>query len=125
MKSRSVTGSIDSEAHQGDVLSRRKKKLTEKMRVFQLDELERKRSSLHRKMTRKTNTVEDMVYSFKNTEAVREQFQQFDDIFRMMLDIQKSYNSLLPPAEQQSDEECFDDLDGNVCSFKQKVHSWI
>ena len=125
MKSRSVTGSIDSEAHQGDVLSRRKKKLTEKMRVFQLDELERKRSSLHRKMTRKTNTVEDMVYSFKNTEAVREQFQQFDDIFRMMLDIQKSYNSLLPPAEQQRDEECFDDLDGNVCSFKQKVHSWI
>ena len=125
MKSRSVTGSIDSEAHQEDVLSRRKKKLTEKMRVFQLDELERKRSSLHRKMTRKTNTVEDMVYSFKNTEAVREQFQQFDDIFRMMLDIQKSYNSLLPPAEQQSDEECFDDLDGNVCSFKQKVHSWI
>ena len=76
MKSRSVTGSIDSEAHQGDVLSRRKKKLTEKMRVFQLDELERKRSSLHRKMTRKADTVEDMLYSFKNTEAVREQFQQ-------------------------------------------------
>ena len=76
MKSRSVTGSIDSEAHQGDALSRRKKKLTEKMRVFQLDELERKRSSLHRKMTRKADTVEDMLYSFKNTEAVREQFQQ-------------------------------------------------
>ena len=76
MKSRSITGSMESEAHQGDVVSRGKKKLTEKMRVFQLDELERKRSSLHRKMTRKADTVEDMLYSFKNTEAVREQFQQ-------------------------------------------------
>ena len=75
MKSRSVAGSIDCEAHQGDVVSRRKKKLTEKMRGFQWDELERKQSNLHRKMTRKTNTVEDMLYSFKNTEAVREQLQ--------------------------------------------------
>ena len=95
------------------------------MRGFQLDELERKRSNLHRKMTRKTNTVEDMLYSFKNTEAVREQLHQFDDIFKMMLDVQKSYNSLLPPAEQQRDEEWFDDLDHNVWSFKQRVHSWI
>ena len=105
MKSRSVAGSIDSEAHQGDVVSRRKKNLTEKMRGFQLDELERKQSNLHRKMTRKTNTVEDMLYSSKNTEAVTEQLQQFDDIFRMMLDVQKSNNPLLSPAEQQRHEE--------------------
>ena len=75
------------------------------MRGFQLDELDRKRSNLHRKMTRKTNTVEDMLYSFKNTEAVREQQQKFDDIFRIMLDVQKSCNSLLLSAEQQRDEE--------------------
>ena len=123
MISRSVARSIESEVHQKDVVSRRKKKLTEKMRRFELDELERKRSNLHRKMTRKTNTVEDMLYSFKNTEAVREQLHQFDDIFKMMLDVQKSYNSLLPPAEQQRDEEWFDDLDHNVCSFKQRVHN--
>ena len=43
----------------------------------------------------------------------------------IMLDVQKSYNSLLPPAEQQRDEEWFDDLDHDVCSFKQRVHSWI
>ena len=79
MKSRSVVGSIDSEAYyQGDVVSRRKKKLTEKMRGLELDELERKQSNLHRKMTRKTNTVQDMLYSFKNTEAVREQLHQFE-----------------------------------------------
>ena len=54
-------------------MSRIKKKLTEKMRAFRLDELERKRSNLHKKMARKTNTVEGVLYSFKNTEAVREQ----------------------------------------------------
>ena len=125
MKSRSVPGSIDSEAHQGDLVSRRNNQLTEKMREFQLDKLERKWSNLHRKMIRKTNTVEDMLYLFKNTEAVREQLHQFDYIFRMMLDVQESYNSLLPPAEQQRDEDWFDDLDHNVCSFKQNVNSWI
>ena len=107
MNSRSVVGCIDCEAHQGDVVSRRKKKLTEKMRGFQLNELEKKQSDIE------TNTE-------KNTEAVRKQLQQFDDIFRMMLDIQKSYNSLVPPAEQQRDEEWFDDLDHNICSFKKK-----
>ena len=32
---------------------------------------------------------------------------------------------MLPPAEQQRDEEWFDDLDHNFCSFKQRVHNWI
>ena len=77
------------------------------MRGFQLNELEKKQSDIE------TNTE-------KNTEAVRKQLQQFDDIFRMMLDIQKSYNALVPPAEQQRDEEWFADLDHNICSFKKK-----
>ena len=60
-----------------------------------------------------------------NTESVREKLQQSDNIFRLMLDLQKSYNSLLPPAEQERDEEWFDDLDHNICLFKQKIHCWI
>ena len=43
----------------------------------------------------------------------------------MMLDVQKSYNSLLSPTGQQRDEEWFDDLDHNVYSFKRRIHSWI
>ena len=72
VKSRSFAGSIDCEAHQGDAYSRRKKKLTE-MSGFQLNELEKKRSNLHRKMPKKTNTVEGLRYSFKKIEAVRKQ----------------------------------------------------
>lgn len=76
-KRKSVDGSIDCEVHQGDVVSMGKKKLTRKLKTSQLDELEKKSSNLHREMTRKTYKVEDMLYSFKNTGAVREQLQQF------------------------------------------------
>ena len=62
---------------------------------------------------------------FKNTEAVREQLQQSDDIFRITMDVQKSSNSLLSLAEQQRVEEWFDDLDHNICSLNHKIHSWI
>ena len=44
-------------------------------------------------MIRNTNTVEDVLYSYKNVDAVRVQLWQVDDIFKMILDVQKSYNS--------------------------------
>ena len=62
-----------------------------------------------------------MMYSTKNIEAVRDQMQQFDDIFKVMLDVQKEYNSLSPAEEQERD----DDDDHNICIFKQKIHCWI
>ena len=46
--------------------------------------------------------------------------QQLDDIFKVMLDVQKEYNSLLPAEEQEGDEEWFDEVDHNICIFKQK-----
>ena len=82
MKSRSVTGSIDCKAHQGDVVSRRKKKLTEKNEGISVGRPERKRSIFHRKMTRKTNIVEGMLYSFKTQKL-----------------LENSYNSLMTSSE--------------------------
>ena len=125
LKCISITESIDCEGHQEDVVSRKKKKLTEKMREFQLDELERKWSNFHRNIGWKTNTVEDMLYFFKNMEAVREELQHFNYIFRIMLDVQNLCNSLPLLLEQQRDEVWLYDLDHNICSFKQKICSWI
>ena len=65
------------------------------------------------------------MYSPKNIEAVRDQMQQLDDIFKVMLNVQKEYNSLLPAEEQERDEEWFDEVDHNICIFKQKIHRWI
>ena len=55
------------------------------------------------------------MYSPKNIEAVRDQMQQLDDIFKVMLKVQKEYNSLLPAEEQERDEEWFDEVDHNIC----------
>ena len=55
------------------------------------------------------------MYSPKNIEAVRDQMQQLDDIFKVMLKVQKAYNSLLPAEEQERDEEWFDEVDHDIC----------
>ena len=66
------------------------------------------------------------MYSPKNIGAVRDQMQQLYDIFKVMLDVQKKYNSLLPAEEQERDEEWFDEhkVDHNICIFKQKIHCY-
>ena len=70
-------------------LGRRKSKPTPKLVAYQLDELEEKRSRLNQKMIRKSSAVEGMLYSFKNLESVRDQMQQFDEIFKMIFEVHK------------------------------------
>ena len=64
VRSRSITGSIDCKVYEEDVV-RRESKLTDKMREYQLDKQDDKHFSLHKNMIRKTNTVEDMLYSYR------------------------------------------------------------
>ena len=32
---------------------------------------------------------------------------------------------MLQPDAQETDEEWFDDVEHNLCAFKQKIHNWI
>lgn len=57
---RSITGSIYCKAHEEDVV-KEKLELTEQMKEYNLDELEKKQSSLRRKMITKTNTEDNML----------------------------------------------------------------
>ena len=82
-------------------LGRRKIKPTPRWIAYQLDELEKKRSRLNKKMIRKSSTVESMLYCFKNLESVRDQMQQLDDIFKMMFEVHQEYNSMLQPDAQE------------------------
>ena len=66
-----------------------------------------------------------MLYLFKNLESFRDQMQQLDDIFKMMFEVHKECNSILQPDAQETDEEWFDDVEHNLCAFKQKIHNWI
>ena len=62
------------------------------------------------------------MYSPNNIKAVRDQMQQLDDNFKVMLDVQKKYNSWLPVEEQERDEQWFNEVEHNICTFKQKIH---
>ena len=50
--------------------------------------------------------------------------QQFDDIFKIMFEVHKEYSSVLQPDAQET-EEWFDDVEHNLCVFKQKIHNRI
>ena len=76
-------------------LGRRKTKKTPRWIAYQLDELEKKRSRLNKKMIKKSSSVEGMLYSFKNLESVWYQMQDLHYIFKMMFEVHKEYNLIL------------------------------
>ena len=51
--------------------------------------------------------------------------KQFNDIFKMLLDVHQEYSQLLGDDERGRGDNWFDDVDIQVCSFKRKVHCWL
>ena len=56
---------------------------------------------------------------------MEEEMKQFNDLFKMLLDAHQEYNQLLEDDERGRDDDWFDDVDTQVCSFKIKVHCWL
>ena len=123
-RSRIIAADVDDEGESLEV-PKQKSKPTQCWVQYQLDELLKKCSSYNKKIIRKSSTIEGMMYSPKNIEAVKDQTQQLGDIFKVMLDVQKEYHSLLPAEEQERDEEWFDKVDRSICIFEQKIYCWI
>ena len=103
-RSRSIAADVSDEGESLEV-AKWKPKPTQRCFHYQLDELLKKRSSYNKKIIRKSSTIEGMMYSPKYIETVRDQMQQLDNIFKVMLDIQKECGFLLPAEEQERDEE--------------------
>ena len=51
--------------------------------------------------------------------------KQFSDLFKMLLGAHQEFNQLLGDDERGRDDDWFDDVDTQVCSFKRKVHCWL
>ena len=49
--------------------------------------------------------MNDLLYSPRNVEVVREQMLQVDDLFKMVTEVHKEYNALLPVKQQDKDED--------------------
>ena len=73
-------------------------------------------------MIRKYGTIEDLLCSSANKEAVGEEMNQFNDLLKMLIDVHHDYNQLLDDDEREKDGDWFDEIDAQACSFKRKVH---
>ena len=70
-----------------DGFTRRKRKLTEKGRAYTATLLKERRDEINGRMMRKIIIIEDLLLSNKNRIAVEEELAQFNDLFKMLLNI--------------------------------------
>ena len=77
-------------------IEKRRKKHTLHWLEYQSFQLEKKRSRLYSRLIRKSNAVNDLWYSPRSVEVVREQMLQVADLFKMVTEVHKEYNALLP-----------------------------
>ena len=80
------------------------------------------KQTVYSRLIRKSDAVNDLLYSPRNVEVVREQMLQVDDLFKMVTEWHKEYNALLPVKQQDKDEDWFDEIDASMLQFKQKIH---
>ena len=92
---------------------------------YQSFQLEEKRSRLYGRLIRISNAVNELLYSPRNVEVVREQILQVDDLFKTVTGMHKEYNALLPVEQQDTVEDWFDEINASMLQFKQKIHGWI
>ena len=103
--------------------TRRTRSLTEKGRRYQADTLLEKRKRAISRIQRKAKAIDDLLYSAGNQVFVREELDQYSDLFKLVTNHHEEYCELLDAENQQ--QGCFDDLDQDVFNFKHRIHSWL
>ena len=49
---------------------------------------------------------------------VREPLLQVDGLFKMVAEVHKEYNAVVPVEQQNKDGDCFDETDPSILPFK-------
>ena len=69
--------------------------------------LEKKRSKLVSTVIRKSSEIDDLMYSFQNCIAVKEELQQLNDMFKMLVEIREELENI---DDQYTDELWFEEF---------------
>ena len=69
--------------------------------------------------------MDELLYSARNVEVVREQMLQIDGVFKILLKLHRQFNSLMPLEMHQQYKDWFDGIDEKIMSFKNKIYNWI
>ena len=89
---------------------KRKSKPVKRWLAYQTSQLEGRRRKLHMLLS-KSRAVDELLYSVRNVEAVREQILQIDGVFKMLIEVHREYNYLLLLEMQDQDKDWFDHID--------------
>ena len=84
-----------------------------------------RRRKINSGLIRKYGTIEDLLCSSTNKVAVEEEMNQFNDLLKILIDVHQDYNQLLGDDEKEKDDDWFDKIDTQACSFNRKVHCWL
>ena len=87
-------------------VSTRRRKLTEKGRACRATLLKERREKINGRMMRKCNIIKDLL-SNKNRIAVEEEQTQFNDLFKMLLNIHGEYSQVLDDDEGAGEDDWF------------------
>ena len=91
--------------------------MTEKGRQYWLAVLEKRQAKL---VARSSSEVDDLMYSYQNRITVKEDLEQLNNMFTMVVEIHHEQEEI---DEQYDDEIWLDDMDQKIFSFKKKVHN--
>ena len=85
-----------------------------------MDLIKRRRSKLVSRVIRKSNEVDDLMYSFQNGITAKEELEQVNDMFKILVETYEESESI---GDQYTNELWFEDIDQKVFSFTCKVHN--
>ena len=103
----------------------RSRKLTKKGLLHKKKTLRDKKRKINSRLIRQYGTTEDLLCSSTNKVAVEGQMNLFNDLLKMLIDVNQDHSQLLDDDENEKDGDWFDEIDTQGCSFKRKVHSWL
>ena len=105
--------------------TRRTRQLTENKKQYEINLLLEKKTKMVARLQRKARATDDLLYSSSNHVAVKEELQQYSDLFKLLSIHHEEYCELLGLEEQRNEVAWFDDLDQDVFNIKHKIHSWL
>ena len=76
-------------------------------------------------MQRSWNTIEELQLSERNMAPVQQELAQFNDVYKLFVNLHEELNPILEDSERAADDEWFEDIDERVCTFKRKTHNWL
>ena len=110
------------ETEKVEQVNRRRRKLPEKGREYRISILGKKKSSMVSRVIRKSSEINDMLYSYQNATTVKEELAQFNDIYKLIVEINDEMTKI---DVNYSEDLWFAKTDEKVFSFKHKIHNCL